>query len=113
MARYDHLPLWRDALQLAVLIEEAVRGVPRYHKYAIGADLRRQAMAVCRLIIRANAGSTNRERSIEQLVLTVEELKAMIQMGKELRAFRNFKQFEQAALLAAPISMNTLFYEKP
>jgi hypothetical protein len=33
MARYDHLPIWKDA----------VRRFPRYHKYALGSDLRRQA----------------------------------------------------------------------
>jgi hypothetical protein len=54
MARYDHLPIWRDAVRLATLLEEAVRrfgktpSPPRHHKYALGADLRRQHYAVCR-----------------------------------------------------------------
>jgi len=47
MARYEHLPLWRDAMRLTLLLGEAVRGFSRYHKYALGADLRCQAMAVC------------------------------------------------------------------
>jgi hypothetical protein len=47
MARYDHLPIWKDAVALATLLEEAVRRFPRYHKYALGTDLRRQAYAVC------------------------------------------------------------------
>jgi hypothetical protein len=46
MARYDHLPIWKDAVALAALLEEVVRRFPRYHKYALGADLRRQAYAV-------------------------------------------------------------------
>ena len=29
MARYDHLPIWKDAVSLAVLLEEAVRRFPR------------------------------------------------------------------------------------
>ena len=48
MARYDHLPIWKDAVALATLLEEAVRRFPRYHKYALCTDLRRQAYAVCR-----------------------------------------------------------------
>ena len=33
MARYDHLPIWKDATRLAVVLEEAMRRFPRYHKY--------------------------------------------------------------------------------
>jgi hypothetical protein len=51
MARYDHLPIWKDAVSLAALLEEVVRRFPRYHKYTLGADLRRQAYAVCRGVV--------------------------------------------------------------
>lgn len=54
MARYDHLPIWKDAVALATLLEEAVRRFPRYHKYALGSDLRRQAYVVCRGVVVAN-----------------------------------------------------------
>ena len=54
MARYDHLPIWKTAMALAVLLEEAVMRFPRYHKYAPGTDLRRQAQRICVLVIRAN-----------------------------------------------------------
>lgn len=41
MARYDHLPIWKDAVALVALLEEVMRPFPGYHKYALGADLRR------------------------------------------------------------------------
>ena len=47
------LPIWRDAVALLTAVETAVRHFPRYHKYALGTDLRRQAMLVCRLVHRA------------------------------------------------------------
>jgi len=104
VARYDHLPLWRDAQRLLVALEEAVRGFPRYHKYTLGTDLRRQAMTVCRLIIRANtAQGAARGRAVEQLVYAVEELKTLIQLGKELRAFASFKQFQSVAELSVAV----------
>jgi hypothetical protein len=53
MRHLNHLPIWRDANRLLVAIEQAVRRFPRYHKYTLGTDLRRQAMNVCRLILRA------------------------------------------------------------
>ena len=42
--RLQQTPLWRDANRLLLAIEEAVSHFPRYHKYAIGTDLRHQAM---------------------------------------------------------------------
>ncbi len=30
MARYDHLPIYRSAMKLAVHLENTVRGFPRY-----------------------------------------------------------------------------------
>lgn len=72
MARYEHLPLWRDAQRLILLLEQAVRGFPRYHKYTLDTDLRRQALQVGRLIIRANTQrEAERLRAIEALVYAV------------------------------------------
>ncbi|MDS4025770.1 MAG: hypothetical protein RKO25_02075 [Candidatus Contendobacter sp.] len=44
-------------MALAALLEEVVRRFPRYHKYALGADLRRQAYAVCCGVVQAGEGS--------------------------------------------------------
>jgi hypothetical protein len=32
---HDRLPIWRDAMRLVVVLEEAVCGFPRYHKYTL------------------------------------------------------------------------------
>ena len=32
MARYENLPIYKRAMDLAVLLENAVHGFPRYHK---------------------------------------------------------------------------------
>ena len=40
MAYYKHLAIWRDAMRLAVEMEVAVRGFPRYHKFTLGTDKR-------------------------------------------------------------------------
>jgi len=40
MAHYKDLPIWRDAMRLAVEMELAVRGFPRYHKHTLGTELR-------------------------------------------------------------------------
>jgi hypothetical protein len=45
MARYEHLPLYKTAMDLTVSIETVVRNISRYHKYTLGTDLRQQSRA--------------------------------------------------------------------
>ncbi|MGH8476247.1 MAG: four helix bundle protein [Methylococcales bacterium] len=86
MARYEHLPIWRDATRLLLVLEQSVKQFPRYHKVTMGSELRNQAMTVCRLVIRANNARQERSRSIGRLVLAVADLKVLIQLAKELKA---------------------------
>jgi hypothetical protein len=103
MRYLQHLPLWRDATALLLAIEQAVGHFPRYHKYALGADLRRQAMGVCRLVVRAYNDKPHQARQVERLTLAVDDLKVLIQLGKELEAFRRFDEFEAIARLAVAV----------
>ena len=96
MARYEHLPIYKKAIDLAVYVENAVRGFSRYHKYSIGADLRNLSRRVVTLIISANS----REDKLMALMTlrdTIEELKIVIRICKEVKAFRNFSSFQYAA----------------
>ena len=36
MARYEHLPIYKQALDAAVHFEKVVAGFSRYHKYTLG-----------------------------------------------------------------------------
>ena len=96
-------PIWRDAQRLLVLVEEAVRRFPRYHKYTLGSDLRRQALHICRLVNRAWRDQQGRLRHIEHLVMAVDEFKLLLQVGKEVRAFAGFGQFQQLVELAVAL----------
>jgi hypothetical protein len=55
MAQYEHLPIYKQALDLAVYLEKAVSGFSRYHKYSLGADLRKIARHNITLIVQANS----------------------------------------------------------
>ena len=97
--RYRQTPLWRDASRFLVAVERAVVQFPRYHKYAIGAELRRQARDICRTVARATqcADVSQRARLLEQLVWLVEDTKMSVQLAKELEAFASFAQFQGLA----------------
>ena len=96
-------PIWRDAQRLLVVTEEQVRRFPRYHKFTLGSDLRRQALQICRLVNRAWRDQQGRLRHIEQLVMAVDEFKLLLQVGKEVRACAGFGQFQQLVELAVAL----------
>ena len=55
MARYEHLPIYKKAMDVAVYFEKAVAGFSRYHKYTIGTDLRNKSREIVGLIVKANS----------------------------------------------------------
>lgn len=97
--RYRQTPLWRDSNRFLVEVENAVRAFPRYHKYTLGSDPRRQAMSVCHLVARAaqSRAGPERARPLEQLVWQMEDVKMSLQLGKELEVFASFAQFQRLA----------------
>ncbi len=88
MGRYEHLPIYRAAFGLCLDLERFVRGFSRYNKYALGAQLRQAAMAVLRRIVRANA-KADRLEELEELRVELEELKILIRLAQEAKAFQS------------------------
>ena len=68
MVRYEHLPIYKTAMDLAVYLEQVVRNFSRYHKYTLGSDLRQQSRELVTVIIRAN----RKARSIGTFFLRLE-----------------------------------------
>ena len=55
MARYEHLPIYKQAMNLSIYFENIVRNFSRYNKYTIGSELRTMSSDIVRLIIKANS----------------------------------------------------------
>jgi len=102
MAYYENLPIYKKAVELAVHLEQSVRGFARYHKYALGADLRGLARNIAALVIKANS-QRDKVITLTELRDKCEEMKFLITMGKEVKAFKNFTQFQTAAVFAVDL----------
>lgn len=99
MAPYEHLPIYKQALDLSVYIEKIVHGFSRYHKYNNGSELRTLARNNIKLIIRANSETDNRVFYLHELRANNEELKVCLRICKEMQAFKNLNSFVHAVEL--------------
>lgn len=89
MAQYEHLPIYKAAFDLLIYFEKIVKNFSQYNKYTHGSDLRNIARRVVMLIVRAN-NSTDKLPALEEVRIHLEELKAVIRICKETKAFPNF-----------------------
>ena len=99
-SRFQPPPIIKAAERLLLEIEKAVRQFPRYHRYAVGTDLRRQAMVVYTNTNRAWRDRDYQAALVGQLVWDIDALKHCLQTAKLLHAFNSFRRFEMLARLA-------------
>jgi hypothetical protein len=43
MAQYEHLPIYKKAMDVAVYFEKIVKNFSRYNKYTLGSELREKS----------------------------------------------------------------------
>ena len=98
----ENLPIFKSALALAVYMEKIEKGFEKYSKYTIGVDLREKSKNILYLINRANL-SNNKKEAITNLRDGCEDMKMLIQLCKELQAFKSFKQFEYSSMLVVGV----------
>ncbi|MFE8032542.1 four helix bundle protein [Thiohalocapsa marina] len=93
MARYEHLPIYKQAMDVAVHLEKVVAGFSRYHKYSLGSDLRQKSRDIVAQIIRANA-EHDKAPALRALRGQLDELLILIRLGKEVQAFKSFAAYQ-------------------
>ena len=97
MARFEHLPIYKQAYDLCLHLEKVVQGFSRYHKYAIGTDLRDTSRQVLKLIVRANARADRREVLL-RIREEIEQLKVLLRLAHDVHAFARLGAYELAAM---------------
>ncbi len=103
MARYEHLPIYKKAMDVAIHFEKVVAGFSRYHKYTLGTDLRDKSREIVGLIVKANSSREKLPRLFE-LREHFDELLILIRLCKGVRAFKSFKSFQFAVEQVVSVS---------
>ena len=98
MARYEHLPIYKSALDLTVHMERLVAGFSRYHKYSLGTELRAASRLVLMQVLRANNAATAAARGGELRLLRehIDALLLTMRVAKEVKAFKSFAGYLHA-----------------
>ena len=94
MSYYEALPIYRAAMDVATRVDGAVQRFAKGHKYALGGRLRDATVDILLLVARCNR-KAERARGLPVLCNRIEELKLMVNLGKEVRAFASFNQFAE------------------
>lgn len=100
---YENLPVYKKALDLTVYFENIVRHFDKYHKYTVGSELRKLSMRIVVLTAKANLKANRIEMLVASLE-KLEELKILIHVCKEIKAFNNPKSFEVVCRLVLDIT---------
>ena len=95
VARYEHLPIYKQALDVAVHFERVVAGFSRYHRYTLGTELRNQSRAVLARVVKAN-GARDKRPHLLALREALDELLISVRIAKEAQAFKSFQAFQYA-----------------
>jgi len=95
MARYEHLPIYKKAMDVAVHFEKVAAGFSRYQKYTLGTDLRNKSREIINIIVQANSTREKLPRLLD-LRDRLAELLILVRLCKEVKAFKSFKAYEFA-----------------
>ena len=93
MARYEHLPIFRDAYDLTVHMEQIVRNFSRYHKYTLGTELRTQSRRILERVIAANNAAEDRTTHLLELRQALENFKVLARLCQDSGAFAKTRSY--------------------
>ena len=88
------------AERLLAEVTLALRGFSRANRFEYGADLRRRAMDLASLGMRAWREAPRRVQLLEEFIRQLDDFKTWLRLGKQVRIFASFAQFEQLARTA-------------
>jgi len=80
-------------------MDQIVMGFARRLKYSIGTRLSSQAFDVARLCMRAWRDVNRRETWLQDLAYAIDDLKLIVQLAQDRKAFRSFAEYEGTARL--------------
>lgn len=113
MARHNHLPIFRDAYTLTLLIFTAVDKLPKKDKYTLGESLKSISLKILDDIIIINCTEDKEEKRLafQRMDLDLQRMIIFARISYDLRLI-NVKKYEQIARLCDTIEKQLSGWEK-
>lgn len=87
----EELQVYKKSLELVVYFENLVRNFDRYHKYAMGLEVRKSSQRVLMLVAKANVKKFRIE-CLKEAIEILEELRIMVRICAEIKCFKSYSQ---------------------
>ncbi len=87
MARYEHLPVFRDGYELVLRIFRFASTLSKSHKYSIGEMLRMESLKILQNIVAANSeyASEKRISILSEALLNLETVRILMRTVHDLQ----------------------------
>ncbi len=84
MARYQHLPIYKQTYDMMIVMMNTIKTFPRDFKFTMGQDLKHETLSLTTEIYRANS-ATNKTPHIETIIEKIQVLEFQIRLCVDLR----------------------------
>ena len=84
MAKYEHLPIYKQTYDLLLRVMTATKNFPREYKYTLGQKLKDEIIELVVLIYRANS-VTDKAAFVAQIVERVQVIQLMIRVAHDIK----------------------------
>ena len=111
MGTYNQLPIYKDSYQLLLEIYRTTSKFTREHKYNLGQDMRRDALAMLRYLYGANVSVAHRQEHIDRFLNLFEMLKVEIRLCVDLNII-NINTLAHISLIMDSISRQARAWRK-
>ena len=87
MARYEHLPVFRDGYELVLRVFHFAGTLSKAHKYSIGEMLRMESLRILQSIVAANSEHTGEKRIafLSVALLAIETVRILMRIIHDLQ----------------------------
>ena len=99
MARYSHLPIYRDSYQLMFLCMQYVKNFDREYKFSLGSRIKDEVINIGIYVVYANSSYDNKAYYINYIISYVETVKILIRLSQDLRILPKEQYLELIKLL--------------
>ncbi len=84
MAKYEHLPIYKQTYDLLLLVMQATKLFPREYKYTLGQNIKDEIVGLVVFIYRANSSHSKTEY-IQSILERIQIIQVLIRVSHDMR----------------------------